>query len=107
MLDQAHFTASQMQTIIKITVVIVICMTFVILAYVLYRWKIKADKEAIENLKSDQIRVQMEALAAEKLALRKKEEEKKSSEAKQPKTIEKRDEPGEFDDFIEEPPLEF
>jgi hypothetical protein len=107
MFDQVHFTASQMQAIIKISVVVAVCMIVMILAYVLYRWKIKADEKAIEDLKSDQIRIQMEALAAEKLAQRKREQEKQKSEANQSKTILKKDEPGEFDDIINEPPLEF
>lgn len=50
--------------------------TIVILAaYVIYRWKLAFDKREMEDLNINRMRVKMEALAAEKKALRKKKED--------------------------------
>ena len=77
--------------------VVAILVGLVVLAYVFFRWKINSDKRSMENLKSEKMRLQMEALAAEKKALRKKAEEKaKKEKVEKPKEPPKKKD--EFDD---------
>jgi hypothetical protein len=45
-------------------------------AYAIYRWKVRYDLRSMESLKADRMRLEMEALAAEKKALRKLEQTK-------------------------------
>ncbi|HDS29955.1 MAG TPA: hypothetical protein ENN67_02805 [Firmicutes bacterium] len=45
-----------------------------IAVYLFYRWKIAADKRELDELKADRLKLKMEALAAEKKALRKESE---------------------------------
>jgi hypothetical protein len=108
MLEKVNLSSAEMLNLAKVTAVVLGCMAVVIIAYLLFRWKIKADKDAIERLKSDKMRLEIEALAAEKLALRKAIEEKqKSDAAKTPKIAQPEEHKPNPDDLEDLPPLQF
>jgi hypothetical protein len=51
-----------------------------IAVWVLYRWKVSADKRELQDLSVERLKLKMEALAAEKKAQRKKEDRLKMSQ---------------------------
>lgn len=61
--------------LVKVSLIPVVGMTAIIIVYLLYRRKLIRDQRDLESLKSDQMRLQVEALAAERKARREKMEQ--------------------------------
>jgi type II secretory pathway pseudopilin PulG len=78
-LDESKLAnTSSLEILAKFFVPVTIAVIALILVYILYRWKIGFDKRSLESLKSEKMRLRMEALAAEKKALRKAQEQNRN-----------------------------
>lgn len=75
----------------------------ILLTFALYKWRVRRDKEELARLSPEVMRIQMEALAAEKKARRMQQEESSRSETTSTK-MEQPADPGQSD---EPPPLSF
>jgi Tfp pilus assembly protein PilO len=84
MSDTVLTHADKWQILAKFFIPSLIGLAVLVAAYIIYRWKIRSDQLEMENLKSDRLKLQMEALAAEKKAQRKNSEEKANLKEKRP-----------------------
>jgi hypothetical protein len=69
--DNLHSADNNMVILLRFFLPSLIGVFIMIGVFVGYKWKVSRDKAEIENLKADNLRLKMEALAAEKKAQRK------------------------------------
>lgn len=67
-------TADKWDVLLRFLFPSVVGIIVMMLVYVLFRWKITADRRELEELKPERMKLRMEALAAKKKAARKSDE---------------------------------
>jgi Tfp pilus assembly protein PilO len=100
--DRSTFTPAEWQAIARISLAVLLSMMALIIAYLGYRWKVRSDQHEMETLKTERIRMEMEALAAEKKAQRKSAERAANVAKKERPQAQETppDEPCGFDDSV-------